>query len=158
MPLVWPCLQILCTWNQVLSRAWTSKWRLLTSACDKLLDDWTGLSIFQGQRRKSVHNHHRRKIFWRTFLASKKNFPGWWWIQKPYKNQENHIHHRNLSSVDPIFSAKKSSALEQGNVCFIFPNRDVSDFFRLFLATFRFGIQSFLGQLRSATVPPYMLA
>ena len=50
-----------------------------------------------------VHNHHRKKIFWRTFLASKKNFPGRWWIQKPYKNQESHIHHRNLSSVDPIF-------------------------------------------------------
>ena len=76
---------------------------------------------FNEQKRvKSVHNHHRKKIFWRTFLASKKNFPGRWWIQKPYKNQENHIHHRNLSSVDPIFSAKKSSALEQGGVCFLF--------------------------------------
>ena len=58
------------------------------------------------QRRKIVHNHHRKKILWRTFLAGKNNFPGRWWIQKPYKNQENHIHHRNLSSVDPIFSAK----------------------------------------------------
>ena len=76
----------------------------------------------QYREQKNVHNHHRKKIFWRTFLASKKNFPGWWWIQKPYKNQENHIHHRNLSSVDPIFSAKKSSALEQGGVCFLFPS------------------------------------
>ena len=42
---------------------------------------------------------------------------------KPYKNQQdNHIHHRNLSSVDPIFSAKKSSALEQGGVWFLFPS------------------------------------
>ena len=72
------------------------------------------------QRRKNVHNHHRKKIIWRTFLASKKNFPGRWWIQKPYKNQENHIHHRNVPSVDPIFSAKKSSALEQGGVYFSF--------------------------------------
>ena len=74
------------------------------------------------QRRKNVHNHHRKKIFWRTFLASEKNFPGRWWIQKPYKNQENHIHHRNLSSVDPnFFFCKKSSALEQGGVWFVFP-------------------------------------
>ena len=43
---------------------------------------------------------------------------------KPYKNQENHIYHRNLSSVAPVFfSAKKSSALEQGGVCFLFPSR-----------------------------------
>ena len=26
---------------------------------------------------------------------------------RPYKNQENHIHHRNLSSVDPIFLLRK---------------------------------------------------
>ena len=41
-------------------------------------------------------------------------------MQKPYENQENHIYHRNLSSVAPIFSAKRSSSLEQG-VCFLFP-------------------------------------
>ena len=74
---------------------------------------------------KKVHNHHRKKIFWRTVLASKKNFPGRWWIQKPYKNQENPIHHRNLSSVDPIFSAKKSSALEQGGVRILFPSHKI---------------------------------
>ena len=61
----------------------------------------------QVREEKSVHDHHRKKIFWGTFLASKKNFPGRWWIQKPCKNQENHIHHRNLSSVDPIFFCKE---------------------------------------------------
>ena len=60
-----------------------------------------------GREEKSVHNHHRKKIFWRTCLASKKNFPGRWWIQKPYKHQESHIHHRHLSSVDPIFFCKE---------------------------------------------------
>ena len=55
------------------------------------------------------------ELFW------PKNFPGRRWIQKPYKNQESHIHQRNLSSVAPFFSAKKSSALEQGGVCFLFP-------------------------------------
>ena len=37
-----------------------------------------------------------------------------------FKNQENHIYHWNLSSVAPIFSAKKSSPLKQGGVCFLF--------------------------------------
>ena len=59
------------------------------------------------REERSVHDHHRKKIFWETFLASKKNFPGRWWIQNPYGNQENHIYHRNLSSVAPIFSGKE---------------------------------------------------
>ena len=70
------------------------------------------------REERSVCNHHRKNRFWRTFLASKENFPGRWLIPKPYRNQENHIHHRNLSSVAPIFSAKKSSSLEQGSVYF----------------------------------------
>ena len=48
-------------------------------------------------------------------------FPGRWWIQSPIKKAgKNNIYHRNLSSVAPIFSAKKSSSLEQGGVCFLF--------------------------------------
>ena len=60
--------------------------------------------------KKNVHDHHRKRIIWGTFLASKKNFPGRWWIQKPYKTNEtnsNHIYHRNLSSVAPIFFGKE---------------------------------------------------
>ena len=60
------------------------------------------------EKKKNVHDHHRKKMFWRTFLASRKNFPGRWWIQKPYTNQESHIHHRNLSSVDPIFFLQRN--------------------------------------------------
>ena len=60
-----------------------------------------------------------------NFSGLKDDIPGRWWIQKPYKNQENHIHHRYLSSVDSIFSAKKSSALEQGGVWFLFPRMRV---------------------------------
>ena len=71
----------------------------------------------RNREEKNVHNHHRKKIFWRRFLAPKRSFPGRWWIQKPYKNLES----RNLSFVDPIFSAKRSSALEQGGVCFLLP-------------------------------------
>ena len=61
----------------------------------------------QDREEKSVHYHHRKKIIWGTFLSSKQNFPGRWWIQKPYENQENHIYHRNLSSVVPIFFGKE---------------------------------------------------
>ena len=78
-------------------------------------------SQIASREEKSVHNHHRKKIFWRTFLASKKNFPGRWWIQKPYKNQENHIHHRNLSSVGPIFLCKEKICTGAGGVWFLFP-------------------------------------
>ena len=66
-----------------------------------------GLGSFFFREERSVHGHHRKKIFWGTFLASKKNFPGRWWIQKPYENQENHIYHRNLSSAAPIFFGKE---------------------------------------------------
>ena len=43
-------------------------------------------------------------------------------MQKPYKNQESHIYHRNRSSVAPFFLGKEKSSLEQGGVCFPFPN------------------------------------
>ena len=78
---------------------------------------------FPGREEKNVHNHHQKTIFWRTFLAPKKNFPGRWWIQKPYKNQENHIHHRNLSSVDPIFFFRQREAAHWSRAvhAFFFP-------------------------------------
>ena len=56
------------------------------------------------REEKSVHDHHRKKIFWGTFLASKrKTFQAGGGYKKPYKNQESHIYHRNLSSVAPVF-------------------------------------------------------
>ena len=40
--------------------------------------------VHSPEKKKNTRDHHRKKIFWRTFLASKKNIPGWWWIHKPY--------------------------------------------------------------------------
>ena len=74
------------------------------------------------QRRKKRTQPPPKENLLENFSGLKEKLPGRWWIQKPYKNQENHIHHRNLSSVDPTFSAKKSSALEQGGVRFPFPS------------------------------------
>ena len=39
------------------------------------------------EKKKAYTTTTEKKIFWRTSLVSKKNFPGRWWIQKPYKNQ-----------------------------------------------------------------------
>ena len=42
---------------------------------------------------------------------------------KPDKNRENHIYHPEIFPLwPPFFSAKKSSSLEQGGVCFLFPS------------------------------------
>ena len=59
-----------------------------------------------------------------NFSGLKENFPGRWWIQKPYKNQENHIHHRNLSSVDPIFFCNEKFCTGAGRCMplFLFPS------------------------------------
>ena len=72
------------------------------------------------QRRESVHDHHRKKIFWRTFLASKKNFPGRWWRPKPYKNLENHIYYQNLSSVAPFFFFRQRKVLHWSRAVYAF--------------------------------------
>ena len=57
------------------------------------------------EKKKNVHDHHRKKIIWGTFLASKKNFPGRWWIQEPMKKPgKNHIYHRNSFLCAPHVS------------------------------------------------------
>ena len=75
------------------------------------------------EKKKAYTTTTERKIFWGTFLASKKNFPGRWWIPKPYKNQENRIHHRNLSSVDPhFFLQRKVLHWSRAVYAFFFPD------------------------------------
>ena len=71
----------------------------------------------QNREETSIQDHHRKNIFWGTFLASKKNFPGRWWIRK---------HTTTIFPLWPqLFLAKKSlsSSLEQGGVCFLFPSQ-----------------------------------
>ena len=73
----------------------------------------------------SVHYHHQKNIFWGTVLASKKNFPGRWWIQKPHENHKNHIYHRNLFLWPPFLRQRK--VLHWRAVCaFFFPGCYVS--------------------------------
>ena len=62
-----------------------------------------GLCLFGAwDARKNVHDHHQKRIFWGTFLASKKNFPGRWC---PIKARN--IYHQNLSSVTPLFCGQR---------------------------------------------------
>ena len=85
------------------------------------LDHWPN-----AQGRESVHDHHRKKFFWRTFLASKKNFSGRVDTETadiPYKNKEARICTSEIFPLWPLFSfwGKESSSLEQGGVCIVFP-------------------------------------
>ena len=94
------------------------KWTFLKDPFQKTPFSDPESQAYLGQRRKNIHNHHRK----RTFLASKKNFPGQWWIQETYKTKKS----ISTTEIFPLwtqsFSAKKSSALEQGGVCFPFPS------------------------------------
>ena len=58
------------------------------------------------QRREKRTRPPPKENLLRNFSGQKEKFPGRWWIPKPYKNQENHIYHRNLSSVAPMFFGK----------------------------------------------------
>ena len=72
------------------------------------------------QRRKKRTPPPPKENLLENFSGPKENFPGRWWIQKPYKNQENHIHHRNLSSVDPIFFCKEKFCTGAGRCMLYF--------------------------------------
>ena len=45
-------------------------------------------SNMQSREEKSIPNHHRKKFPWRTFLASKKNFPGRGGYKNPIKTRK----------------------------------------------------------------------
>ena len=52
-----------------------------------------------------------------NFSGLKENFPGRWLI-----HQENHIYHRNLSSVAPLFIQRKVPHCSRAVYAFFFPN------------------------------------
>ena len=90
---------------------------------------WPEISVCL-QRRKSVHNHHRKKTIWRTFLASKKTFQAGGGYKNPIKTKKTISTTEIFPLCTPFFSAKKSSALEQGGVCLLALARNIylSDF------------------------------
>ena len=75
----------------------------------------------QAEKKKTYTTTTERNLL-ENFSGLKENFPGRWWIEKPYKNQESHIHHQNISSVDPIFFCKEMFCTGAGRcMVFVFP-------------------------------------
>ena len=62
---------------------------------------------------RNLHYHHRKKIYW-------SNFPGWWWIQKPYKTRKIISTTEIFHLWPPYFSAKKFQ--HWSRVRFLFPS------------------------------------
>ena len=115
-------------------------WILYTDFC---MEFPHGFSTLIQSRKK--YTTTTEKNVWGTSLASKKIFRPVVDTQ-PYENQENHIYHRNLSSVAPIFLAKKSLSLEQGGVRVPFPSTDfLHGFLQGFFGTFFCFVASFVG-------------
>ena len=60
------------------------------------------------EKTKAYTTTTERKSFGELFWSQRETFQAGGGYKKTYKNQEiNHIHHRNLSSVDPIFLCKE---------------------------------------------------
>ena len=74
------------------------------------------------EKKKAYTTNIERKSFGELFWPQRKTFQAGGGYKNPMKTGKTYIYHRNLSSVAPIFSAKKSSALEQGGVCFLLPS------------------------------------
>ena len=77
----------------------------------------------KNKKKKNVHDHHRIKNPLGNFSNLKEQLSRPVVDTKTPKNRVNDFYHRSLSSVAPIFSAKKkSSSLEQGGLCLRFPS------------------------------------
>ena len=61
----------------------------------------------QSREEKAYTTTTERKSFGELFWPQRKTFQAGGGYKNPRKNQENHIYHRNLSSVAPIFWGKE---------------------------------------------------
>ena len=59
------------------------------------------------REEKTYTTTTERKSFGELFRPQRKTFQAGGGYKNPIKTQENHIHHRNLSSVDPIFFVQR---------------------------------------------------
>ena len=88
-------------------------------------------AVFAIQRRtKAYTTTAERKSFGELFWPQRKTFQAGGGYKNPYKNQENHIHHRNLSSVDPlfIFLQRKDLHWSRAVYAFFFPAISLENF------------------------------
>ena len=63
--------------------------------------------IANRREEKAYTTTTERKIFWGTFLASKKNFPGRWWIQKPDETRKTISTTKIFPLWPPFFFGKE---------------------------------------------------
>ena len=68
------------------------------------------------REEKSVHYHHQKKNLLENFSGLKVKLSRPVVDTKTYKNQKNHIYHRNLSSVAPIFFSKEKFCTGAGRM------------------------------------------
>ena len=98
-------------------------WKIKRISSPRLVSE---LCYPQYREDTSAHDHHRKKIIWGTFLTSKKTFQ----ISGAYKILMKTRKTISTTEIFPLwppffFSAKKTSALEQGGVCFLFHSSTV---------------------------------
>ena len=77
--------------------------------------------VAAGLREKSVHNHHRKKIFWRTFLASRKTFQAGGGYKNPIKTRKTISTTEIFPLWTPFFRQKKVLHWSRAVYAFFFP-------------------------------------
>ena len=77
----------------------------------------------EAEKRKAYTTTTERKSFGELFWPKRKTFQAGGGYQNPVKTRKTISTTEIFPLWPPFFSAKKSSALEQGGVCFLFPSR-----------------------------------
>ena len=75
------------------------------------------------EKKKTYTTTTERKSFGELFWPQRKTFQAGGGYKNPIKTQENHIHHRNLCSVDPIFFCKEKFCTGTGRCMVSFSQR-----------------------------------
>ena len=89
------------------------KEKVLGEKCEKV---WKS-----AEKKKAYTTTTERKSFGELFWPQRKAFQASGGYKNPIKNQENHIHHRKLSSVDPILFCKEKFCTGAGRCMLSFP-------------------------------------
>ena len=96
------------------------------SLCDVIIDSrFMSLAALRKPDAERTQPPPKEKLL-ENFSGLKENFPGRWWIQKPYKNPAKPYPPPKSFLCGPHFFSKESSALEQGGVCFLFPSDGIT--------------------------------
>ena len=84
------------------------------------------IKIWRFREEKSVHDHHRKKMFGELLWPQRKTFQAGGGYKNPIKTRKIISTTEIFPLWPPLFSAKNSSALEQGGICSLFPRDFIS--------------------------------